>query len=174
MTTRKSPLWQLRLVSAERLLSFLFLYCKNAPCSLVRRIRRLAEFSTNRGAFKPRNRPWHVQVCACYADHRYSSLLGPPKGTRECYQACLSLKCNAGFLGAGKTTLVHHILNASHNYRIAVIVNEFGDTSGIESAAVTSGQVSRLSDSMSTTCEGNTMTVGVVLQARYCCGAVCI
>ncbi|KAA6419012.1 MAG: hypothetical protein FRX49_10975 [Trebouxia sp. A1-2] len=45
-----------------------------------------------------------------------------------------------GFLGAGKTTLVHHILNASHKYRIAVIVNEFGDTSGIEKAAVTSGQ----------------------------------
>ncbi|KAL0048912.1 hypothetical protein WJX82_002154 [Trebouxia sp. C0006] len=45
-----------------------------------------------------------------------------------------------GFLGAGKTTLVHHILNASHKYRIAVIVNEFGDTSGIERAAVTSGQ----------------------------------
>ncbi|DBA77581.1 hypothetical protein WJX77_001399 [Trebouxia sp. C0004] len=45
-----------------------------------------------------------------------------------------------GFLGAGKTTLVHHILNANHKHRIAVIVNEFGDTSGIESAAVTSGQ----------------------------------
>lgn len=55
-----------------------------------------------------------------------------------------------GFLGAGKTTLVHHILNASHKHRIAVIVNEFGDTSGIERAAVTSGQ------------------------ARFCCGAVCI
>ena len=98
----------------------------------------------------------------------------PPKGTRECHQARLKLKCNAGFLGAGKTTLVHHILNASHKYRIAVIVNEFGDTSGIESAAVTSGQVSRLSDSMSSTCQRSTMTVGVVLQARYYCGAVCI
>ncbi len=98
----------------------------------------------------------------------------PTKGTKGCYQARLNLKCSAGFLGAGKTTLVHHILNASHKYRIAVIVNEFGDTSGIESAAVTSEQVSWLSDSMSSTCEGNTMTVGVVLQARYCCGAVCI
>lgn len=43
-----------------------------------------------------------------------------------------------GFLGAGKTTLVHHILNANHKHRIAVIVNEFGDTSGIETAAVSS------------------------------------
>lgn len=98
----------------------------------------------------------------------------PPEGTRKYYQARLIGKCNAGFLGAGKTTLVHHILNASHKYRIAVIVNEFGDTSGIEKAAVTSGQVSCLSDSMSSTCKANTMTVGVVLQARYCCGAVCI
>ena len=46
-----------------------------------------------------------------------------------------------GFLGAGKTTLVHHILNANHKHRIAVIVNEYGDTSGIETAAVSSGQV---------------------------------
>ena len=45
-----------------------------------------------------------------------------------------------GFLGAGKTTLVHHILNAQHQQRIAVIVNEYGDTAGIESAAVTTGQ----------------------------------
>lgn len=92
----------------------------------------------------------------------------------ECYQARLNFTCNAGFLGAGKTTLVHHILKASHKHRIAVIVNEFGDTSGIERAAVTSGQVSWLPYSMGGTCEGNTMTVGVVLQARYCCGAVCI
>lgn len=47
-----------------------------------------------------------------------------------------------GFLGAGKTTLVHHILNTNHKHRIAVIVNEYGDTSGIESAAISvSGQV---------------------------------
>lgn len=32
-----------------------------------------------------------------------------------------------GFLGAGKTTLVNHILTANHGHRIAVIENEFGD-----------------------------------------------
>jgi len=32
-----------------------------------------------------------------------------------------------GFLGAGKTTLVRHILSANHGMRIAVILNEFGD-----------------------------------------------
>ncbi|MDJ0384571.1 GTP-binding protein [Streptomyces sp. G-G2] len=32
-----------------------------------------------------------------------------------------------GFLGAGKTTLVNHILTAHHGQRIAVIENEYGD-----------------------------------------------
>jgi G3E family GTPase len=32
-----------------------------------------------------------------------------------------------GFLGAGKTTLVNHVLRASHGRRIAVVVNDFGD-----------------------------------------------
>lgn len=36
----------------------------------------------------------------------------------------------AGFLGAGKSTLVRHILSASHGLRIAVILNEYGE--GVE------------------------------------------
>jgi G3E family GTPase len=32
-----------------------------------------------------------------------------------------------GFLGAGKTTLVNHILSAGHGRRIGVLVNEFGE-----------------------------------------------
>jgi cobalamin biosynthesis protein CobW len=32
-----------------------------------------------------------------------------------------------GFLGAGKTSLVRHLLSAAADYRIAVIVNEFGE-----------------------------------------------
>ncbi len=32
----------------------------------------------------------------------------------------------AGFLGAGKTTLVNHILNGDHGLKIAVVVNDFG------------------------------------------------
>ena len=41
-----------------------------------------------------------------------------------------------GFLGAGKTTLVNHILkNNTHGMRIAVIENEFGEV-GVDDALV--------------------------------------
>ena len=43
-----------------------------------------------------------------------------------------------GFLGAGKTTLVNHILTAEHGQRIAVIENEFGAV-GIDDALVVGG-----------------------------------
>ena len=32
----------------------------------------------------------------------------------------------SGFLGAGKTSLLNHILNADHGLRVAVLVNDFG------------------------------------------------
>ncbi|GAB7355888.1 hypothetical protein MBLNU459_g6538t2 [Dothideomycetes sp. NU459] len=37
-----------------------------------------------------------------------------------------------GYLGAGKTTLMNYILNERHGKKIAVILNEFGDSSDIE------------------------------------------
>eukprot|EP00798_Chlamydomonas_sp_ICE-L_P022946 gene22946-30126_t len=40
-----------------------------------------------------------------------------------------------GFLGAGKTTLVNHILTGNHGKKIAVIENEFGEV-GIDDALV--------------------------------------
>lgn len=42
----------------------------------------------------------------------------------------------AGFLGAGKTTLVNHILNGNHGQRIAVVVNDFGSIN-IDSELIT-------------------------------------
>jgi len=37
-----------------------------------------------------------------------------------------------GYLGAGKSTLLDHILTAQHGRKIAVIMNEFGQTNDIE------------------------------------------
>jgi G3E family GTPase len=42
----------------------------------------------------------------------------------------------SGFLGAGKTTLVNHILRGEHGLRIAVLVNDFGDIN-IDSELIT-------------------------------------
>lgn len=48
---------------------------------------------------------------------------------------------HAGFLGAGKSTLVRSILSAQHGYRIAVILNEFGDDTAIERTIVSNEEV---------------------------------
>jgi len=42
-----------------------------------------------------------------------------------------------GFLGAGKTTLVNHILSGDHGFRVAVLVNDFGAIN-IDAALITS------------------------------------
>ena len=43
----------------------------------------------------------------------------------------------AGFLGAGKTTLINYILKSNHGKKVAVIENEFGEYAVCEHAACT-------------------------------------
>jgi G3E family GTPase len=45
----------------------------------------------------------------------------------------------SGFLGAGKTTLVNHLLQQNRHYRIGVVVNEFGEV-GIDGQLIVSEQ----------------------------------
>jgi G3E family GTPase len=45
----------------------------------------------------------------------------------------------SGFLGAGKTTLVNHLLNNNEQFRIGVVVNEFGEV-GIDGQLIVSDQ----------------------------------
>ncbi|TQD89307.1 hypothetical protein C1H46_025156 [Malus baccata] len=43
------------------------------------------------------------------------------------------------YLGAGKSTLVNHILNSQHGKKIAVILNDFGEEIGVERAMINKG-----------------------------------
>ncbi|KAF2673731.1 cobW-domain-containing protein [Microthyrium microscopicum] len=43
-----------------------------------------------------------------------------------------------GYLGAGKTTLLNYILNEKHGKKVAVILNEFGDSADIEKSLTVS------------------------------------
>jgi G3E family GTPase len=45
----------------------------------------------------------------------------------------------SGFLGAGKTTLVNHLLSENRHYRIGVVVNEFGEV-GIDGQLIVAEQ----------------------------------
>jgi G3E family GTPase len=45
----------------------------------------------------------------------------------------------SGFLGAGKTTLVNHLLSQNKQYRIGVVVNEFGEV-GIDGQLIVADQ----------------------------------
>ncbi|CAM9818057.1 unnamed protein product [Choristocarpus tenellus] len=47
-----------------------------------------------------------------------------------------------GFLGAGKTTFVNHVLSARHGRRLAVIENEFGEVP-IDDSLLVNGSLQR-------------------------------
>ncbi|AES96999.2 putative cobalamin (vitamin B12) biosynthesis CobW [Medicago truncatula] len=55
-------------------------------------------------------------------------------------QSSVGVTLITGYLGAGKSTLVNHILNSQHGKRIAVILNEFGEEIGVERALINEGE----------------------------------
>ena len=54
---------------------------------------------------------------------------------------------------AGKTTLVNYVLTAKHGFRVAVIVNEFGASAGIERAMLQPEVAARLRPSLTRSLE---------------------
>ncbi|CAJ1931931.1 unnamed protein product [Sphenostylis stenocarpa] len=54
-------------------------------------------------------------------------------------QSSVGVTLITGYLGAGKSTLVNHILSSQHGKRIAVILNEFGEEIGVERAMINEG-----------------------------------
>ncbi|KAF9534544.1 CobW domain-containing protein [Crepidotus variabilis] len=60
----------------------------------------------------------------------------PESSNAKPVSAKVPLTIICGFLGAGKSTLLKRILTERHGYRIAVIMNEFGDTADIEAKTI--------------------------------------
>ncbi|KAG8929588.1 hypothetical protein FRC02_005359 [Tulasnella sp. 418] len=64
------------------------------------------------------------------------STTSAPEATDNRILGKVPLTIVTGFLGAGKSTLLNYILTEKHGFRIAVIMNEFGDTADIEARTI--------------------------------------
>ena len=97
------------------------------------------ETLTDRATFTAMNRPSegvrHLVVSGPAADHRWRARCGGaarPAGAPARVSRCARLTVPVpillvtGFLGAGKTTVVNHLLAHAEGRRIAAVVNDFG------------------------------------------------
>eukprot|EP00887_Chlorella_sp_A99_P001389 scaffold8.g1389.t1 len=80
-----------------------------------------------------------------------------------------------GFLGAGKSTLVNHILTAKHGYRCAVLLNEWADSADIEKALIKEPEASAGPPAMVAHGGGSRLGGAAVMaaaegRALSCCG----
>ncbi|WWC88481.1 uncharacterized protein L201_003392 [Kwoniella dendrophila CBS 6074] len=63
---------------------------------------------------------------------------GPSTSSKDQYdRPKIPLTLLTGYLGAGKSTLLDYILKEEHGYKIAVCMNDFGDTTDIEAKSLT-------------------------------------
>ena len=49
------------------------------------------------------------------------------KGSNNMSEKVVPITLLTGYLGAGKTTLINHVLNNQKGYKVAVIVNDIGE-----------------------------------------------
>ena len=80
-----------------------------------------------------------VARLACFYCWKRASLpFSPPLGLDNylrIWRKKIPATIITGFLGAGKTTLIRHLLQNAQNRRIALIINEFGDV-GVDGAVL--------------------------------------
>ncbi|KAF9976575.1 hypothetical protein BGZ73_008246 [Actinomortierella ambigua] len=62
------------------------------------------------------------------------ALSGPSGNGAESQDKKIPITIITGFLGAGKSTLLNYILTEKHDFKVAVILNEFGESGGIDKA----------------------------------------
>lgn len=89
--------------------------------------------SSSNTASKARNKGWEATLRQKREAERCEELRR---------QARLPVTVITGFLGAGKTTFVNHLLSARHGRRLAVIENEFGEVA-VDDALLGDGGVER-------------------------------
>lgn len=111
-----------------------------------------------------------MRLSICFEDFGYAfakppelfSLFMSPSLSKGSSPRRIGITLITGFLGSGKSTLIHRLLTEQHGHRLVVVENEFSSTTSVEKAIVTSG----VSSSSSTLAEFVELPNGCI-----CCAA---